>query len=98
MVRTYMLQGFVVETPTGNVAFFIALGILLLSVVLQPIVRTCVYRIRAARAWNSIQNNEAVDITKVRSRFPSRKFYNGVECMASRVTDQRGEANRRDAR
>ncbi|CAM9231691.1 unnamed protein product [Scytosiphon promiscuus] len=57
-------MSFVVETPTGNVAFSIALGVLLLSVVLQPIVRACVHRIRAARAWKAIQNDEAVDITK----------------------------------
>ncbi len=63
-------MGFVLETPPGNVAFSIALGVLLLTVVLEPIVRACVHRIRAARAWKSIENHEAVDITKVR-RGPS---------------------------
>lgn len=58
-------MAFVVETPPGDVAFSIALGVLLLSVVLGPIVRWCVHRVRAARAWKSIKNNEAVDITKV---------------------------------
>eukprot|EP00752_Nemacystus_decipiens_P018685 g16749.t1 len=57
-------MGFVVKTPPGDVAFSIALGVLLLTVVLEPIVRRCVHRIRAARAWKSIKNQEAVDITK----------------------------------
>lgn len=61
-------MGFVVETPPENVAFSIALGVLLLSVVLEPVVRRCVYRIRAARAWRSIQSQEAVDVTKVKRR------------------------------
>lgn len=59
-------MGFVVETPPGDVAFSIALVVLLLTVVLEPIIRRCVHRIRAARAWKSIKNHEAVDITKVR--------------------------------
>eukprot|EP00903_Cladosiphon_okamuranus_P011460 g10794.t1 len=57
-------MGFVVQTPPGDVAFSIALGVLLLTVVLEPIIRRCVHRIRAARAWKSIENKEAVDITK----------------------------------
>lgn len=59
---------FVIETTAGDVASSIALGVLLLSVVLDPVVRRCVYRIRAGRAWRSIQNQEAVDITKVKKR------------------------------
>lgn len=66
-------MGFVLETPPGDVAFAIALGVLLLTVVLEPVVRFCVHRARAARAWRSIKNHEAVDITKVREHLWDRR-------------------------
>lgn len=57
-------MGFVINTPQGDVAFSIALGVLLLSVVLQPIVQGCFHRIRANRAWRLLQKNQAVDVTR----------------------------------
>lgn len=57
-------MGFVISTPPGDVAFSIALGVLLLSIVLEPIVRGCFHRIRADRAWRSLQKREAVDVTR----------------------------------
>lgn len=57
-------MGIVIETPPDNVAFSIALGVLLLSVVLHPIVRACFHRIRADRAWKSIEKREQVEVTK----------------------------------
>lgn len=57
-------MGIVIHTPPDNVAFSIALSVLLLSVVLHPIVEACFQRIRADRAWKSIEKQEAVDVTK----------------------------------
>lgn len=57
-------MGIVIDTPPDNVAFSIALGVLLLSVVLHPIVRACFHRIRADRAWKSIENSKPVEVTK----------------------------------
>lgn len=55
---------FVIPVPQGDVALSIALGVLLLSIVVQPIVRTCFYRMRSDRAWRSIEKNNSVDVTK----------------------------------
>ena len=57
-------MGMVIHTPSDNIAFFIALGVLLLSVVLHPIVQVCLQRIRADRAWKSIEKQQSVDVTK----------------------------------
>lgn len=57
-------MGLVIYTPTGHVALSIALGVLLLSVVLEPIVKKCFYRVRTDRAWRSIENSSEVDVTK----------------------------------
>ena len=55
---------FVIPTYEGNVAFSIALGVLLLSVVVQPMVKACFNRIRGDRAWQSIERTMSVDVTK----------------------------------
>lgn len=55
---------FVIPVTQGNVALSIALGVLLLSIVVQPIVRACFYRMRSDRAWRSIEENNSVDVTK----------------------------------
>lgn len=57
-------MGFVIPTQADNVAFNIALGVLLLSVVLHPIVRGCFHRIRADMAWRKVKKEEAVEVTK----------------------------------
>lgn len=57
-------MGFVISTPPDDVAFSIALGVLLLSVVLAPIVKTWFYRVRADRAWKMIEDDKEVDVTK----------------------------------
>lgn len=57
-------MGFVIPTQAGNVAFNIALSVLLLSVVLHPIVKGCFYRIRADMAWRKVKKEEAVEVTK----------------------------------
>lgn len=57
-------MGYVIRTPPDNVAFSIAFGVLLLSVILHPIVRWCFHRIRADRAWRSIEKKEPVEVTK----------------------------------
>ena len=57
-------MGIVIHTPPENVAVCIALGVLLLSVVLLPIVEACLQRIRADRAWHSIEKQQSVDVTK----------------------------------
>ncbi|CAM9916330.1 unnamed protein product [Ectocarpus fasciculatus] len=54
----------VIPTSSDNVAFSIALGVLLLSVVLHPIVRWCFHRIRANVAWKSIEKQRPVEVTK----------------------------------
>lgn len=55
---------FIIPSASENIAFNIALGVLLLSVVLHPIVRYCFYRIRAERAWKLIERRESVEVTK----------------------------------
>lgn len=57
-------MGFVIPTQADNVAFNIALSVLLLSVVLHPIVRGCFHRIRADMAWRKVKQEEAVEVTK----------------------------------
>lgn len=54
----------IIPTSSDNVAFSIALGVLLLSVVLHPIVRWCFHRIRANVAWKSIEKQRPVEVTK----------------------------------
>ena len=54
----------VIPTTSENVAFSIALSVLLLSVVLHPIVRWCFHRIRADIAWKSIEKQKPVEVTK----------------------------------
>eukprot|EP00903_Cladosiphon_okamuranus_P017732 g16325.t1 len=54
----------VIPTTSDNVAFSIALSVLLLSVVLHPIVRWCFHRIRADVAWKSIEKQKPVEVTK----------------------------------
>lgn len=54
----------VIPTTSDNVAFSIALSVLLLSVVLHPIVRWCFHRIRADIAWKSIEKQKPVEVTK----------------------------------
>ena len=54
----------VITTPFDNVAFTIALGVLLLSVVLHPMVTACFYRVRADRAWKLIEKGQPVEVTK----------------------------------
>lgn len=57
-------MGIMIPTPPDNVAFCIALSVLLLSVVLLPIVEICLQRIRADMAWKSIEKQQSVDVTK----------------------------------
>lgn len=57
-------MGIVIETPPDNVALSIALSVLLLSVVLHPLVRACFHRVRADRAWKTIEKREPVEVTK----------------------------------
>lgn len=57
-------MGVVIATAAGDVAFRIALGVLLLTVILTPIVRICFDCVRAARAWRLLENKEAVDVTR----------------------------------
>lgn len=54
----------VIPTSSDNVAFSIALGVLLLSVVLHPIVRYCFHRFRADVAWKSIEKQKPIEVTK----------------------------------
>lgn len=54
----------IIPTTSDNVAFSIALSVLLLSVVLHPIVRWCFYRIRADIAWKYIEKRQPVEVTK----------------------------------
>lgn len=54
----------IIPTTSDNVAFSIALSVLLLSVVLHPIVRWCFHRIRADVAWKSIEKQKPVEVTK----------------------------------
>eukprot|EP00752_Nemacystus_decipiens_P015749 g14061.t1 len=54
----------VIPSTSDNVAFSIALSVLLLSVVLHPIVRWCFHRIRADMAWKSIEKQKPVEVTK----------------------------------
>ncbi|CAN0249466.1 unnamed protein product, partial [Hapterophycus canaliculatus] len=54
----------VIPTSSDNVAFSIALSVLLLSVVLHPIVRYCFHRVRADIAWKSIEKQKPIEVTK----------------------------------
>lgn len=54
----------IIPTTSDNVAFSIALSVLLLSVILHPIVRWCFHRIRADVAWKAIEKKKAVEVTK----------------------------------
>ncbi|CAN0234052.1 unnamed protein product [Scytosiphon promiscuus] len=54
----------VIPTSSDNVAFSIALSVLLLSVVLHPIVRYCFHRFRADIAWKSIEKQKPIEVTK----------------------------------
>ncbi|CAN0217010.1 unnamed protein product [Pylaiella littoralis] len=54
----------IIPITSDNIAFSIALGVLLLSVILHPIVRWCFHTIRADVAWKSIEKQEPVEVTK----------------------------------
>lgn len=62
--KVCVAMSIVIPTRQDNVAVCIALGVLLLSVVLLPIVEACLQRIRADRAWKSIEKQRSVDVTK----------------------------------
>lgn len=57
-------MGFVLTTPPDNVALSIALGIIFLTTVVEPVVKMCFHRVRAERAWRTIEKQEPVEVTK----------------------------------
>lgn len=57
-------MGIVLTTPPDNVALSIALGIIFLTTVVEPVVKMCFHRVRAERAWRTIEKQEPVEVTK----------------------------------
>lgn len=57
-------MGVVLTTPPDYVALSIALGILFLTAVVEPVVTTYFHRVRAERAWRLIEKEQPVEVTK----------------------------------